>query len=791
MTDDDFIELAAPAQVPSDAAAAAPAGITVTLPEALTFALRHYQAGQLDDADTICDGILAQQPGDANALHLKGLVAFKRGEPARAVTLIELSLARRPGDAEMRAHLGAALQNSGQSDRAMEELRRSLELKPEQPEVLRNLGMVLRGRGRFEEAAEHYRTAIAIDPDYPDAHTALAVAMLDLGRPQDAIAGFQRALALRREDPEPYSNLGVVLMNQGRLEEAIVYFEHALALKSDYADAQANYGSALLQEGRIEEAVARFRSALASQPDHVDALVRLAGALGLELETQEADAAYARAIEAKPELAGARIARCISQVPILYRDEAEILPRREAYRECLEELCREYDAGRVPGNLAEAVASNQPFYLAYQGCNDRELQMRYGELMCRAVADAFPAAPMPPPPGPDDKVRVGIVAGLFRHHTVWKLMIRGWLTQLDRRRFEVFAYHTAEPQDELTGLARQLCNRFVQGPLTLAKWREEILADAPHVLVYPDIGMDPGAGHLAAHRLAPVQCMSFGHPNTSGYPTLDYFLSSEMMEPPDADEHYSETLIRLPNLAFYYEPLAVKSVGIDRAGLGLKPDDIAFWSGQSLFKYLPQYDEVYARIAAEVPRAKFLFIEFMAGRAITDMFRARLNRAFAAHGRNWAEHCILLPRLPTEVFVAAIGACDVVLDTPAWSGGNTTLEGLNHGVPIVTWPSGLMRGRVTMAVLQRMGVTETIAETIDDYISIATRLAQDEGWRRSLRDRIAANKHRIYCDPECIAALSDFLEQAARGEPVNEFPGIAAAPKRRRGRVPAPSPIEA
>jgi protein O-GlcNAc transferase len=302
-----------------------------------------------------------------------------------------------------------------------------------------------------------------------------------------------------------------------------------------------------------------------------------------------------------------------------------------------------------------------------------------------------------------------------------------------------------------------------KGPLTPARWREEILADAPHVLIYPDIGMDPGAGHLAAHRLAPLQCMSFGHPNTSGYPTLDYFLSSDMMEPPDADQHYSETLVRLPNLAFYYEPRAVKSVAVDRAGLGLRPNSVAYWSGQSLFKYLPQYDELYPRIAREVPEAQFLFIEFMTGSRITEMFRERLHAAFAKYGLNAADHCVFLPRLPTEVFVAAIGQCDVVLDTPAWSGGNTTLEGLNHGVPIVTWPSGLMRGRVTMAVLRRMGVTETIAQTLDDYVSIAVRLGKEQEWRQGIRQQIATNKHRIYCDQECITALSDFLWRAAHG----------------------------
>jgi protein O-GlcNAc transferase len=375
---------------------------------------------------------------------------------------------------------------------------------------------------------------------------------------------------------------------------------------------------------------------------------------------------------------------------------------------------------------------------------------------------------MPPPPGPGEKVRVGIVAGLFRHHTVWKLLIKGWLTQLDREKFQLFGYHTAAPQDEQTEQARKLCDRFVQGPLPVERWREEIAKDAPHVLIYPDIGMDPGAGQLGAHRLAPVQCITFGHPNTTGYTTLDYFLNSAMMEPADADAHYTERLIRLPNLGLYYEPLEIPPVTVERAQLGLRPDAMTYWSGQSLFKYLPQFDEVYARIAREVGNCQFLFIRFHAGPGVTDVFRGRLERAFAALGLNAADHCVFLPRLPTEVFITAIGQCDAVLDTPTWSGGNSTLEGLAHDVPNVTWPGPFMRGRVTMAVLQRMGITETIADTIDDYVAIAVRLARDVPWRMSLKQKMAENRQRVYRDREYIAAFEDFLSRAAHGEAVGQ-----------------------
>jgi predicted O-linked N-acetylglucosamine transferase (SPINDLY family) len=161
----------------------------------------------------------------------------------------------------------------------------------------------------------------------------------------------------------------------------------------------------------------------------------------------------------------------------------------------------------------------------------------------------------------------------------------------------VTGYHLGAIHDEQTDAAARLCDRFVHRTLDTDGWRREILADAPHALIYPGLLMDVSSLQLAAQRLASVQCNSWGHPETSGLSTIDYFLSSDLMEPPDAQACYTEKLVRLPNLSIYYEPAAAEPVSVTREGLGLRAGATAFWSGQSLFKYLPQYDDVFARIA--------------------------------------------------------------------------------------------------------------------------------------------------------------------------------------------------
>jgi predicted O-linked N-acetylglucosamine transferase (SPINDLY family) len=179
-------------------------------------------------------------------------------------------------------------------------------------------------------------------------------------------------------------------------------------------------------------------------------------------------------------------------------------------------------------------------------------------------------------------------------------------------------------------------------------------------------------------------------------------------------------------------------------------------------KYLPQFDRVFARIAAEVPDCQFTFIEFAGGSSVTEMFRARLDRAFGAVGLDAADHCVFLPRLAPDRFVAAIGQCDAVLDSIGWSGCNSILESLVHNLPIVTLAGDMMRGRHATAILEMMDVRETTARTVDEYVSIAGLLGRSSAKRSELSARISNNKHRLYRDRDCIVALEAFLDSAVR-----------------------------
>jgi len=391
------------------------------------------------------------------------------------------------------------------------------------------------------------------------------------------------------------------------------------------------------------------------------------------------------------------------------------------------------------------------------------LQEIYGGMIGRIVGQQFAASPLPPPPAPGEVIRVGIVSSFFYRHSNWKIPIKGWAGQLDRKRFHVTGYHLGAIRDEQTEAASRLCDRFVHRTLDTKGWRREILADAPHILIYPGLLMDISSIQLAAQRLARVQCNSWGHPETSGLPTMDYFLSSDLMEPPDADTFYTEKLVRLPNLSIYYEPVNTEAVEVTREELGLRPSAAVYWSGQSLFKYLPQYDDVFVRVAREVGDCQFVFLRHFGAPKITAIIRERLDRAFSAAGMRADDHCVFLDRLSQSKFVAAAGLCDVFLDSIGWSGCNSALECLAQALPIVTFEGKAMRGRHCAAILRMLNVPETIATSIDDYVAVAVRLGRDGQLRQAISLRMAESRDKVYCDRAPVTALEDFIERSVRG----------------------------
>lgn len=381
-----------------------------------------------------------------------------------------------------------------------------------------------------------------------------------------------------------------------------------------------------------------------------------------------------------------------------------------------------------------------------------EEQRRYGALLHRMMGVLDPGMRQPPPPRA--RRRIVFVSRYLYAHTVGRLFAP-LIEALDARRFEVHVLHLGSESDALTAAlaARVALHR---GPRIATAWRDQIAQLAPEAVIYLDIGMDPITQGLAALRLAPRQATMWGHPVTTGLPSIDAFLSPGAMEIPAAQSHYTERLVRLPGLG---HGLAAPATRPAPAAIERRPGGIDLFCAQAIFKLMPEQDLLFARILRDLPSARLHFIAHQHA-AVRDRLAGRLGDAMRASGLDPAGRIVLHPMQSLDGFIALGRACDFAIDSIGWSGGMSSLDLLGAGVPVVTLPGSSMRSRQTAALLRALDAPTLIARDASDYVAKIVALASQPERLRTLGERIYRARHRMHDAAPVVAGLEAFLDGA-------------------------------
>jgi len=610
----------------------------------------------------------------------------------------------------------------------------------------------------WAQAVDALQRAVLAEPGDADAHYWLGAAMVRLQQPQQAEAAFRAAVERRPEFAEAWCHLGNVLADRGLRDDAGRCLERALQIRPQYADALVGMGNVYATTSRLEMAADCYRRALALDPRLVDAEVNLGNVLKDQGLWREALPHYDAALALNPDAVETRWARAMCHVPALRDARDGLAATRAEFASELERLDRWLEGPRVAQGW-KAVGVSQPFWLAYQEEDNRGLLQRYGGLCARLMSPwQAQHAPAPAPRPAAKPLRVGVVSQFFRDHSVWNAIVKGWFQQLDGGRFALQAFCLDPYQDAETRYARSRAARFEQGHAGLREWTAAILQAEPDVLIYPEIGMDPLSARLASMRLAPVQAASWGHPETSGLPTIDAYLSAADLEPPGAQAHYTERLVPLPNLGCYLQRAVQGAQPLDRAAWGVEPDVPLLVCPGTPFKYAPEHDWALAEIARQLGRCRMVFFEYRT-RALSTALHSRLVAEFERRGVSFERCARFVPWMSRAAFFGLMRGADVFLDTIGFSGFNTAQQALECGLPIVTREGRFLRGRLASGILKRIGVPDLVAADEEQYVALAVRLARDADYRTAVRRRMAAGRPLLYEDLAPIRALEEFLAQ--------------------------------
>ena len=340
-------------------------------------------------------------------------------------------------------------------------------------------------------------------------------------------------------------------------------FDRALRIEASLAEAHYNRGVACNELGKIEEAFASLD----------------------------------RAMDLFPDLA--KKLKCALFVPEIMQSLELIERTRQRVHGHLTRLLQGKFAMPDPERTLDAM----PFLLAYHGENDRDIQAMLTRLLHQAVPSLNETAPHCAKPRqprvPGRRIKIGFVSRYFFNHTIGRLNA-GLIHQLNRQLFEVTVLRVpGNDQESLAEFIRQGADSNVTLALDLPTARRQIAELELDVLYYPDIGMNMQTYLLAFSRLAPVQCVGWGHPITTGIPNLDYFLSSADLEPDGAEGHYTERLVKLKSLTSYYYRPTLTAPALTRADFGLSTNHTLYVCPQTLFKIHPEFDAILAGILAD------------------------------------------------------------------------------------------------------------------------------------------------------------------------------------------------
>jgi len=418
-------------------------------------------------------------------------------------------------------------------------------------------------------------------------------------------------------------------------------------------------------------------------------------------------------------------------------------------------------------HLQELVACSRPFFLGvqdflphpysliYHGCQDRFLLEAYGRLLQRVV-------PTPPRTAQqsarsDRRRRIGFLSGYFYNHSNG-LAFEGWISHLDRSQFQLVLIHLHDSKkDAVRSRIEAHADVVIQLAANLSMAQKQLINLDLDLLFFTDIGMHPMVTLLACHRFAPVQVTGWGVPQTSGMPCIDAYISSGLVEPQGAQDHYSERLIQVPGLPCCYLADHLHYEPRHRDFFLLPNDALLVGCLQTFWKLHPDFDVYLEKIAQRVPAAWFVFVQADIS-SYNDIFLERLQRS----APTVRQRLILVQRMEREQFIALVEQLDLLLDPPYFSSGVSMFDSLHTGTPIVALQGDFLRSRFVAAAYAWIGLDHApVAQNQEQYLELAVHLLQHPDERKALTTQIRnlARRH-LYDRTEGLRQLESFAIEA-------------------------------
>ncbi|WP_197440188.1 tetratricopeptide repeat protein [Polystyrenella longa] len=752
------------------------------------------------------------KPQNANYQNSLARTLYTEGRHEESLECFQRAIELSPTNADYLVDCGVVLNMLERSEEALELLEKALEMVPDHPVALFNAGKIRHNSGQHEEAALYYRSILEQDNNHVSALLNLAKCERELHNYDESEQLFIRYQEITGNEKVTFLNLAFNKLYQDQLIESEELINKALEIDPKYVEAI----EAMVRLRKLQDDFPAVRDLLKRvcmlKPKDIDCRYQLANChykldeyascedrimqilnlddthfptwfllgnlWGLHDKPDKAIECYLKTLELCPSHVAAHTniaelsrgsgdlekAREHFDLSLKYKDDPATRLKRSVLIPPIigsrEEILMTRQALEL--NLDEMISSEcyvHPdreilptlFYLAYHGMDDRSLLERYSKVV--VPSNEFEPSPRVVVKRDDDRIRIGFISHHFKNHTIGNLN-QGLIKKIDHTRFHTTVFSQLKHEDYMGRLFQNEADEFIHLKSNIGAAVELIQNQDLDILYYPDLGMDPYTFSLAHLRLAPLQCVSWGHPVTSGSPEIDYYVSTELIDGPEAQQHFTEELVRFKTLPTYFYYPSLPKVFHTRAELGLPEKGNLYVCPQSLFKFHPDMDDIFKGILQQDPEGYVILID-----GIEQKWNKRLRTRYQEAMPQEHDRILFISRLDHEKYMSLVHNTDVMLDPLPFGGGNTSYQALALGIPIVTCPPVHQRGRFTQGLYRKIDVMDCVVESYEDYINLSVELALNKSKRDDVKSKILNSNSILFEEVEAVREFESFFEQ--------------------------------